>query len=395
MARKAWRAAFSIEEHESRLRRVQSWMKQSGYDLLLITDPAHYNYLGGVDNTGVFYYQVLFVLPHEGSEPIFLSNRGDTNLALESSWLDDIRVYWNYDDKIEKTVEIAAALLGTSDFTGLKIGMNLSSHYTKVTDYQALVAKLDGASIENCHVGLDDIRLIKTPAEIEVLRYSTFMSDMGFITGVNAIHEGVYDREVYAAIEQFLYINGAEWRAYPTLIGGTGRSPDGTGPKEALHGTPVGRRLKEGDLLYLEISGNYKRYNCNISRMVHIGEPPPRVLKAHQLVRDNLLRGQDAIAPGVPTRRVYELANTYPPEWQKYARASIGFSNELSYPPIWMGSLRFDAVDDHIFEPGMVVCLEPGFSYFDGNTMELGNMILVTDDGHEILNNTPLDLVIR
>jgi Xaa-Pro aminopeptidase len=251
------------------------------------------------------------------------------------------------------------------------------------------------ATIENCHPAIDDIRLVKSPKEVDYLRYSTLMSDMAFITGVNTISAGVWDREVYAAIEHFLYVNGAEWRSYPTLIGGTGRSPDGSGPEEALHGTPVGRRLKTGDLLYLEISGNYKRYNCNISRMVHIGEPPEQVKKAHQLVRDNLLRGQDAIAPGVPTRKIYELANTYPAEWQKYARASIGFSNELAYPPIWMGSLRFDAVDEHVFEPGMVVCLEPGFSYFDGMTMELGNMILVTDNGHEVLNNAPLDLVIR
>lgn len=54
-----------------------------------------------------------------------------------------------------------------------------------------------------------------------------------------------------------------------------------------------------------------------------------------------------------------------------------------------------DSVDEHVFEPGMVVCLEPDFSYFHGMTMELGNMILVTDDGHEVLNSAPLDLVIQ
>jgi len=43
----------------------------------------------------------------------------------------------------------------------------------------------------------------------------------------------------------------------------------------------------------------------------------------------------------------------------------------------------------------MVVCLEPDFSYFHGMTMELGNMILVTDDGHEVLNSAPLDLLIQ
>jgi ectoine hydrolase len=393
MSRYAWRAAFSIEEHKSRVRATQDWMRQEHVDLLMITEPAHYNYLGGIDNTSVFYFQMLLLTP-DAEEPVFLSNRGDTNLVLESSWLSDIRTYWNYEDKYQRVLEILRELVG-DDWAHLRIGMNLSSFYLKVADWQELGKRLPGASFVDCQRAIDDIRLIKSAQEIDYLRRSCFISDAGFLTGVNAIAPGVMDREVYAAIEHCLYLNGDEWRSYPTLLGGTGRSPDGSGPEEALHGTPVGRRLKEGDLIYLEISGNYKRYNCNISRMVHIGEPPEKVVEAHRLVRANLERGQDAIKPGVSVREVYQLANTYPPEWQKYARASIGFSNELSYPPIWFGSLRFDPTDEHIFEPGMVVCLEPGFSYFDGMTMELGNMILVTDDGHEILNTAPLDLAIR
>lgn len=328
MARYAWRAAFTIEEHQGRVEAAKEWMRREKLDLLMITEPADYNYLGGVDNTGVFYFQMLFVPPDPKREPIFLSNRGDTNLVLESSWLSDIRTYWNYEDKYQRVVEIVGEILG-SDRPSPRIGMSMSSFYLKVSDWRRLQSMLPDATFVDCQYAIDELRLVKSPKEIEYLRRSCFISDAGFLAGANAIAPGVFDREVYAAIEHCLYVNGDEWRSYPTLLGGTGRSPDGSGPEEALHGTPVGRRLKTGDLIYLEVSGNYKRYNCNISRMVHIGDPPQRVIEAHRLVRDNLQRGQDAIRPGVSVRKVYELANTYPPEWQKYAcvRASDSAMN--------------------------------------------------------------------
>jgi len=398
MAHTPWRAAFSHEEHLERIEKTKAWMRTENVDLLLVHAPEHFSYLTGADNTAIFYYQVLIMTSEQGKEPIFLTNRGDANLILESCCLDEdnIRIYWNYHDHIEETLQIIREITGTGDYD-LRIGMNLGkhSHYLKVCDYLALTEKMPKAEIVNCHTAIDDIRLVKSPKEIEYLRQSALLSDAAFLIGCNHIHEGAMDRDVYAEIEKFLYQQGNEWRSFPTLIGGTGRSPDGSGPAEALHGTPVGRRLKNGDSLYLEISGNYKRYNTNLSRMAHVGKPSDTVVKAHELVRDNLLKGQEIMAPGVTTQDVYRVSNTYPDEWQKYARASIGFSNELAFPPIWMGSLRFDATDEHVFEPGMVVCLEPGFSYFDGMTMELGNMILITETGNEVLNTSSLDLVIR
>lgn len=396
MAHTPWRAAFPHEEYLERIEKTKAWMRSENVDLILVHDPAHFCYLTGADNTAIFYYQVLLMTSDADKEPVFLTNRGDFNLILESCVLEDIRIYWNYHDHIEETLSVIREITGTKDYK-LRIGMNLGkhSHYLKVCDYLALTEKMPNAEIVNCHTAIDDIRLVKSEKEVEYLRYSCLLSDAAFLVGCNHIHEGAMDRDVYAEIEKFLYSNGNEWRSFPTLIGGTGRSPDGSGPEEALHGTPVGRRLKNGDVLYLEISGNYKRYNTNLSRMVHVGKPSDKVVKAHELVRDNLLKGQEIMAPGVSTREVYDITNTYPGEWQKYARASIGFSNELAFPPIWMGSLRFDKVDEHVFEPGMVVCLEPGFSYFDGMTMELGNMILITETGHEVLNNAPLDLALR
>jgi Xaa-Pro aminopeptidase len=59
-----------------------------------------------------------------------------------------------------------------------------------------------------------------------------------------------------------------------------------------------------------------------------------------------------------------------------------------------MGNLSILDSDPHILSPGMVFSIEPTIVLLDeGFGVILGNNVLVTDDGHEILNKVPLDLV--
>ena len=51
--------------------------------------------------------------------------------------------------------------------------------------------------------------------------------------------------------------------------------------------------------------------------------------------------------------------------------------------------------DTNVLEPGVVVTVEPGLAYHDGDTFGLGNNVLVTGGAPEILNNVPTELFVR
>jgi Xaa-Pro aminopeptidase len=51
--------------------------------------------------------------------------------------------------------------------------------------------------------------------------------------------------------------------------------------------------------------------------------------------------------------------------------------------------------DPHVIEPGMVIAMEPGLSYADGATPMIGNNVLITKHGPEVLNNVASELFVK
>ncbi len=232
---------------------------------------------------------------------------------------------------------------------------------------------------------LDDLRLVKSQAEIALLRAAAHVADLGVSAGIEAIHAGVSDHEVMAAIQQAVALAGGEFPAYPTLVDARG----------TLHGTPIGKLLEEGDVVYLEVSGVVRRYHCNISRTVVVGEPSPRVRELYEVVREALDRATEALRPGVSVAEIVELVAACHRGYEQNTWGRFGFSMEIAYPPIWIGALSLMKGDPHVIEPGMVITMEPGLAYSDGATMMLGNNVLVKEDGPEVLNEVPVELFCR
>jgi Xaa-Pro dipeptidase len=229
---------------------------------------------------------------------------------------------------------------------------------------------------------MDDLRLVKSPAEIAFLRQAAHVADVGVSAGIEAISAGAGDRDVMAAIQGAVAAAGGEFPAYPTLVDARG----------SLHGTPVGKVLADGDAVYLEVSGVVRRYHCNISRTVIVGEPSARVRDLYGLVEDTLHRATAALRPGTTVAEIVDLVAECQRGYERNTWGRFGFSMEIAYPPIWIGGLSLMRGDPHTIEAGMVITMEPGLSYSDGVTMMLGNNVLVTDDGPEVLNKVPVEL---
>jgi len=376
------RLAAPLEEYGNRLARTRAYMNEADLDLLMIFGPEQYNWLSGYEPTSTFFYQALIVPRAE--EPVtLLCNKAEVLLCKETCWVEDVRVLWTYEDQVARTLEVLA---DRDLISGLRrLGISLSSYYLRPAHAFALREALPGIEFVDIHTALDDLRLVKSNTEIEHLRRAAHIADLGVVAGINAIHEGMTDRDAMAAVQHAVSLNGGQFPAYPGLVDARG----------TLHGTPVGRILKHGDVIYLEVDGVVRRYHANISRSVVIGEPGQDIAHMYQLVRDTLDRATEAMRPGVRVTEIVELVGQMHSGYEQNTWGRFGFSCDITYPPHWIGALSLMKGDEHVLEPGMVITMEPGLAYYDGATFGLGNNVLVTEQGPEVLNNVSTELFVR
>lgn len=380
-ARPAPRMAVALQEYAERVAKTRRWMHDNDVELLILNQPEHYNWLSGYDPTSVFYHQSLIVPAAE--EPLTLiCNKAELALCEETCWVPDVRVVWTHEDQTARTVEVLRerGLLGAP-----RIGLNLMSYHLRPRYALELRDALAAAELVDVTAVMDDLRLVKSPAEIEYLRRAARVADIGVSAGIAAIAPGVSDCEVMAAIQSAASAAGGEFPAYPFLVDARG----------TLHGTPIGKVLAPGDTVYMEVSGVVRRYHCNISRTVVVGEPSPRLRELYAVVKDALDRATDALRAGVSVCEIVELVARLHGGYEQNTWGRFGFSMEIAYPPIWIGGLSLMRGDEHVLEPGMVITMEPGLAYADGATMMFGNNVLVTDGDPEVLNDVTTELICK
>jgi Xaa-Pro dipeptidase len=380
-ARRAPRMAVALEEYAERLAKTRRWMHEHDVELLILNQPEHYNWLSGYDPTSVFYHQSLIVPAAE--EPLTLiCNKAELALCAETCWVEDVRVVWTHEDQVARTAEVLRerGLLGAR-----RIGLNLMSYHLRPRYAFELRDAFADAELVDVTAAMDDLRLVKSPAEIAHLRRAAHVADRGVSAGIEAIGAGVSDCEVMAAIQHAVSAAGGEFPAYPFLVDARG----------TLHGTPIGKVLQSGDTVYMEVSGVVRRYHCNISRTVVVGEPSACLRELYAVVKDALDRATDALRPGVSVREIVELVARLQSGYEQNTWGRFGFSMEIAYPPIWIGGLSLMRGDEHVLEPGMVITMEPGLAYADGATMMFGNNVLVTERDPEVLNDVTTELIVR
>ena len=100
------RMAFPVAEYERRLALTRGWMAEEGLDLLILTQPEHYNWLSGFDPTAIFYFQALLV-PAGNDKPLTLiCNRAEQGLCEETCYVEDVEIVWTYEDQVARALQI-------------------------------------------------------------------------------------------------------------------------------------------------------------------------------------------------------------------------------------------------------------------------------------------------
>lgn len=267
---------FSVEEFETRVKRVREAMEAANLDLLLIHTPENIHYLTGYQTPGYYTYQC-FIIPLEAEEVILTRLLEESNV-IARSWVDRRVGYQDTEDPVEATCRT----LENIGVAGKRVGVEKGSWFLTTANYEQLVAALPDAEFIDATGVVDKVRLIKSPAEVEYIRQAARAAENGMRRGLEAIAAGKTDTEVAAAVTSGIILENSEYTGLPPFVA--------TGSNSAIaHATWEGRELEEGDAIFLEIPSSVKRYHAALMRTAVIGKPPAKavpfsvlVLRCHQ-----------------------------------------------------------------------------------------------------------------
>jgi Xaa-Pro aminopeptidase len=232
---------------------------------------------------------------------------------------------------------------------------------------------------------VEKLRLIKTDAEIKILKEAAQIADAAFTHILSFIRPGVSELAVSNELEFFMRKQGAASSSFDIIVA--------SGHRSALpHGVASEKLIETGEFVTLDFGAYYKGYCSDITRTIAVGEPSQDLKDIYNVVLEAQLRGLDGIRAGVTGKEADALTRDYITEkgYGQYFGHSTGHGIGLEIHEGPGLSIRSDTV----LEPGMAVTVEPGIYIAGLGGVRIEDDVIVTKEGNEILTHSPKELII-
>ncbi|MDP2246567.1 MAG: aminopeptidase P N-terminal domain-containing protein, partial [Nitrosomonadales bacterium] len=115
------------------------------------------------------------------------------------------------------------------------------------------------AEVADVRVWLDEMRLIKSAEEIDVMRRAAHISAQAHIRAMQTTRPGMMEYEVEAEVLHHFYSNGSRSPAYTSIVAGGANAC-------VLHYVENNQRLSDGDLLLIDAGCELEGYASDITR---------------------------------------------------------------------------------------------------------------------------------
>lgn len=353
--------------YQDRQNRVRDNLRAMGLTQLLICDPAAVRYLTGYDNDPMERFQALF-LPVEG-EPTLILNR---LFPDPEGWGHPLIVLADTDD----VTGPVAALCDPDQPLGVDKSLP-ARRLLPLMEAQAASAYVIGSP------AVDDARARKSPSEQQAMRTASALNDQGMAWLRTQVRPGVSEREVAQALEGEYQRLGATGNSFAPIVSFGANAAD-------PHHEPDDTVLEEGMCALFDVGCLADGYCADMTRTFFLGEPEDEFVQVYELVRQANEAAEALVAPGV------ELAALDRAARQVIEQGGYGehFTHRLGH---FIGAEVHEPGDvssaNHgVCKPGMTFSIEPGI-YLPGKFgVRIEDLVLVTEDGCEVLNKYPKTL---
>lgn len=355
--------------NESRLARVRENLRARGLEQALVVDPLSIWWLCGY-HTEPYERLLALYVPAEGTPSLFVNR-----LFPDASGCGARVVsFSDTDDPVP--------LLASAVRRDLPLGVD------KSLAARWLVPLMEAGAASGFVLAsdaVDDARSIKDARERELMRAASAANDQAMSWLVEQVRPGVTERSIADALLGEYRHLGAEGHSFSPIVSFGANAAD-------PHHEPDDTALRPGDMVLFDVGCQMRRYCSDMTRTFFTKEPTSHQRAVYEAVRRANEAAEAVVRPGatfaeidLTARRVIEDAG-WGPNFTHRLGHQIGL---VDHEP---GDVS--AAHDEPVRPGQCFSIEPGI-YLPGDMgVRIEDLVIVTEDGCEVLNSYPKGITV-
>jgi Xaa-Pro aminopeptidase len=326
--------AFTRTEYAARLAKVRAEMETRGLAALIIGDPANINWLTGYDAWSFYTPQVMLVDLRDG--PFWIGRLMDAGAAKFTTYLSEAQIVPYPETLVQRAdthpMAYVADWMAGRGFAAARIGYESDSYFLSPRAMATLQAGLPGADFVDADLLVNWQRLVKSPAELEVMRRAARIAEAAMQTAWDGARAGVRQCDLMADV-------------VATQIRGT---PDQGGDMPAIHPLILAGEaattahplwtdalLEAGQTIAFELGACARRYNVGLARTVHLGTPPDDLQRTAAAVEEGMAAVMDSLKAGAIAGDVHAAWQRVLDRYGLEKPSRIGYSIGTGYAPDW------------------------------------------------------------
>ncbi len=353
-----------------RLNVIKEIIEENQLDWILINGGPNFTYLTGKK-----------IETYE--RPLFLLSNGKRNIIvspmLEKDRISQIKnaetVF--YEDS-QDPYKILLDKIEEYGFNKNLVGMDKSIDFPV---YNKVSEKIKFKKAIDITPSFYEKRSTKSKEEIEKIRKAVEIIQEIYYRLTRYITPGLTEIDVSYSIKKWAEELGAD----DVLFSAVQSGPNSSIP----HHERANRNIRKGDVIVVDIVVSYQGYYGDLTRVYVVGDPPQGFKEKYEAVNHAALKAIEIVRPGIKAEDVDAVARSEL-KGKGYAeyfihRTGHGLGIEVHELP------NIVAGNDYKLRKGNVFTIEPGI-YFSGKYgIRIESNIVVTSDGHIVLDTIDRD----
>lgn len=348
--------------------RIQSLRhKMAGLNLqgMIISNPINVKYLTGIDAEGI--------LLLTRKENIYITDARYTEYVTSTlTPFDEIVV----DDQKN---------ISRDDYENYFLfceNVGFEEDYVTYSMYKEFMHKYKINNFVEATKLIESLRIIKDDEEIRSIKTACEITDKCFKYLIETIKPGMTEKQIARIIHDY-FMDNAEGEAFKAIVASGENS-------SKPHAMPTDKKIKEKDIITIDMGCKYEGYCSDMTRTIFVGEPPKEQLNIYNLV---LKAQEDTLNEIKDGQSIKQLAKNVQNFFSDKGYTLVhslghGVGLEIHEKPF------INMKNDNLLKENMIITDEPGIYLTENFGVRIEDTVLVTKQGAIALTESSKECII-